>query len=124
MLIQRFSDILDVGITPTASDDSKPHAPTLVDTMNKKLTVDVATTAMIRAAEELMVLTRTMKELWLFGDLDTLATDQSPEEKEKRRMMQEDESAVVAGLQEWLRKNGDKLNKALPEQEDTTMSND
>lgn len=94
--------------------------------MNKKLTVDVATAAMIRAAEELMVLTRTMKELWLFGGLDTLATDQSEEEKEKRRKMAEDESAVVAGMQEWLRRNGDKLGKALPGQEgeDVAMSND
>jgi len=91
--------------------------------MNKKLTVDIATTAMVRAAEELMVLTRTMKELWLFGDLDTLASDQSPEEKEKSRKMRRDESAVVAGLQEWLRKNGDRLNKPLSEQEDIAMSN-
>lgn len=124
MLIQRFGDVLDVALTPAAPEGGKDDPPTLVETMNKKLTVDLATTAMIRAAEELMVLTRTMKELWLFGDLDTLATNQGPEEKEKRRQMQEDESAVVAGLQEWLRRNGAKLNKALPGQEDVAMSSD
>lgn len=94
--------------------------------MNKKLTVDLATTAMVRTAEELMVLTRTMKELWLFGDLDTLATDQSAEEKERTRKMHEDERAVVAGLQEWLRKNGGELSRplSLSEREDVAMSND
>ncbi|KAK5310001.1 hypothetical protein LTR70_009824 [Exophiala xenobiotica] len=122
LLIRRFGDILDVAITPPAPEEGKDYPPTLVDTMNKKLTVDIATTAMVRAAEELMVLTRTMKELWLFGDLDTLASDQSPEEKEKSRKMRADESAVVAGLQEWLRKNGDRLNKPLSEQEDIAMS--
>lgn len=69
---------------------------------------------MIRAIEEFMVLTRTMKELWLFGGLDTLTTDQSEEEKEKARKMKEDEEFVVEGMQEWLQKNGHKLTKTPP----------
>ena len=115
-----------MAITPQAPEEGKDDPPTLVDTMNKKLTVDLATTAMVRTAEELMVLTRTMKELWLFGDLDTLATDQSAEEKEKTRKMQQDERAVVAGLQEWLSKNGGQWSRplSLSEREDVAMSND
>ena len=34
--------------------------------------LDVESTALVRAAEEIMVLTRTMKEIWLFGGLDTI----------------------------------------------------
>jgi len=120
MLIQRFSDILEVAYTPT-QEEGKDNPPTLVDTMNKKLTVDVNVTAMIRAAEELMVLTRTMKELWLFGGLDTLEGDQSTEEKERRRKVQEDERIVVEGLQEWLGRNGERFNRPLPGQNDVVM---
>lgn len=73
--------------------------------------VDTATNSMIRAIEEFMVLTRTMKELWLFGGLDTLDVNLSEQEKEKRRKLREDEEFVVAGMQEWLRRNGHALSK-------------
>ena len=123
ILIKRFGDILDVAYEPTtALDEPEETPPSLVDTADKQLTVDVAVMQMIRAAEELMVLTRTMKELWLFGGLDTLVADQSPEEKEKTWRMQEDEKAVVKGLQEWLRRNGEKLNKGSAKEEDTDMA--
>jgi len=68
-----------------------------------------------------MVLTRTMKELWLFGDLDTLASDLSGEEKERRRVVREDESVVVEGLWEWVRRNGEGLSKPVDEGQDIAM---
>ena len=34
--------------------------------------MDVESTGLIRAAEEIMVLTRELKDLWLFGGLNTL----------------------------------------------------
>lgn len=71
--------------------------------------IDTASNQMIRAIEEFMILTRTMKELWLFGELNTLAADQTEEEKAKMKKMEEDEAFVVQGMQEWLRKNAYKL---------------
>lgn len=52
-----------------------------------------------------MVLTRTMKELWLFGDLDTLDTQSEAE----KQTMAFDEAAVVKGMQQWLDKNAHRL---------------
>lgn len=108
-------------MTPANAEHDPPSTS---DIANQQLTVDSASHAMIRAAEELMVLNRTMKELWLFGDLDTLVADESPEEREKARQMRADEAAVVQGLQDWLKKNAHTLSKTTTEQEDTTMSND
>lgn len=116
MLIRRFGDILEVAITPPSKPED-PDPPSLVDTANKQLTVDTATMSLIRAAEELMVLTRTMKELWLLGGLDTLVVDQSDEEKEKRRKMREDEDIVVRGMLQWLEKNGSRFGEGFSETE-------
>ncbi|KAI4230430.1 MAG: hypothetical protein L6R36_000059 [Xanthoria steineri] len=41
--------------------------------------MEVETAALIRAAEDILSLTRTMKEMWLFGKLDTLGTDEADE---------------------------------------------
>jgi hypothetical protein len=52
-----------------------------------------------------MVLTRTMKELWLFGGLDTIPAEDSVKvrnQAETRRRVEEDESFVVEGLMEYL----------------------
>lgn len=74
-----------------------------------------------------MVLTRTMKELWLFGGLDTLQKDESPEEKENRRRIEEDEQIVVRGIREWSRRDvgkiilGDEKEDKEKEQEDVNM---
>lgn len=129
MLIRRFGDVLEVAITPPPKPED-PDPPSLVDTANKQLTVDTATMSLIRAAEELMVLTRTMKELWLLGGLDTLVADQNNEEKEKRRKMKEDENTVVKGMLEWLEKNGSRFGEgsdesaAVKEEVDVEMVSD
>lgn len=49
-----------------------PQHHTIVNTATEQLRIDVESTALIRAAEEVMVLTRELKDLWLFGGLDTL----------------------------------------------------
>lgn len=128
MLIRRFGDILEVAITPTDNHEG-PEPPSLVDTANKQLTVDTATMSLVRAAEELMVLTRTMKELWLLGDLDTLVVDQTEEEKEKRRKTQQDEEMVVKGMLQWLEQNGSRFGNGVEgakskEEHDVEMGND
>ena len=51
------------------------------------LKMDVETQALIRAIEDLLSLTRQMKELWLFGQLDTLG---------KSGMVQQTEQDAVA----------------------------
>ena len=125
-LIRRYGDILEVAITPAPQEGLPEEPPSIVDTANKQLAVDTATMSMIRAAEELMVLTRTMKELWLFGDLDTLVADQSAQEQERSRKTREDEATVVRGWQEWLRQNGSKLAQAPVQEQksDADMEND
>ena len=60
---------------------------------------------MIRAAEEFMVLTRTMKELWLFGGLDTLEVEGDAQKKS----LTKDEDIVVRGMQKWLDNNTHRL---------------
>lgn len=107
-LIRRYGDILDTALDPT-TENANSSAPTIVDTANRQLIVDTSTAALIRAAEELMVLTRTMKELWLFGGLDTLQKDESVEEKEQRRKIEEDEQIVVRGMREWCRNEAGKI---------------
>lgn len=122
-LIKQWGELLDVAMTPEAAEGAENHPPSTFDITNQQLTVDNATQAIIRAAEELMVLTRTMKELWLFDDLDTLEKDESPEEKEKTLKLRDDEAIVVQGFQEWLKKNSHKLSSSGNEQ-DTATSED
>lgn len=43
-----------------------------METASKQLEIEIETNEIIRAAEEVMVLTRSLKELWLFGRLDTI----------------------------------------------------
>ncbi|KAL9002737.1 MAG: hypothetical protein Q9188_004356 [Gyalolechia gomerana] len=56
--------------------------------------MEVETAALIRAAEDILSLTRVMKEMWLFGKLQTVGTNEAEERAE--------ESAK--GVEEGLRK--------------------
>ncbi|CAK97148.1 hypothetical protein An12g04580 [Aspergillus niger] len=53
--------------------ESTSHTSTAVETYQ----LDVESTALVRAAEDILALTRTMKETWLFGKLDTLGEDEA-----------------------------------------------
>lgn len=131
IMLTAFEDILSVGHDDEAVDnDNEETADTFarsnVNTAARQTAVDVATNKIVRAAEEYMVLTRTMKELWLFGGLDTLQGDVSGEdEEEKRRQMQRDEKQVVEGMRKWLEGLGERLNRPVESQnqkEGTPMS--
>ncbi|KAL4742258.1 mediator complex, subunit Med22 [Aspergillus similis] len=82
-LLQRFENIM-----ATATVESTSHTTTAVETYQ----LDVESTALIRAAEDILSLTRMMKETWLFGKLDTLGEDES---ETKRREELERDAAVV-----------------------------
>ncbi|KAI9369603.1 mediator complex, subunit Med22 [Aspergillus egyptiacus] len=82
-LLQRFENIM-----ATATVESTSHTTTAVETYQ----LDVESTALIRAAEDILSLTRIMKETWLFGKLDTLGEDES---ETKRREQLERDAAVL-----------------------------
>ncbi|KAL2832825.1 mediator complex, subunit Med22 [Aspergillus cavernicola] len=82
-LLQRFENIM-----ATATVESTSHTTTAVETYQ----LDVESTALIRAAEDILSLTRVMKETWLFGKLDTLGEDES---ETKRRKELESDAAVL-----------------------------
>lgn len=51
-----------------------------------------------------MMLTRTMKEIWLFGGLDTLSADHESEEAKARQKTEEDVRIVEEGFKRFLEK--------------------
>lgn len=51
-----------------------------------------------------MMLTRTMKEIWLFGGLDTLAADHQSEAVKAREKMEQDVRIVEEGFKRFLEK--------------------
>jgi hypothetical protein len=107
-LIKRLENILAVALDDTTSQRGEVSAPpSLVETSVHQFQLDVETTAVIRAAEEIMMLTRSMKEIWLFGELDTIKADAStavgPDEAAGK--MQQDIALVESGFQKFLAKH-------------------
>ncbi|EAW06388.1 RNA polymerase II mediator complex head subunit MED22 [Aspergillus clavatus NRRL 1] len=77
-LLQRFENIMATAtghstLTDLSQVDNTSHTATAVETYQ----LDVESTALVRAAEDILALTRSMKETWLFGKLDTLGEDES-----------------------------------------------
>lgn len=54
----------------------------------------------IRASEDLLALHRLMKELWLFGKLDTLGEDER--DVQRREKLEEDVTAIQSALDKGL----------------------
>ena len=77
---------------PTASAD--PNQAAL-----NTLRMDVETQNLVGTVKELLVLTRQMKELWLFGSLDTMGKSGAVEQTEN-------DAQVVAGLVQELLTSG------------------
>ena len=84
-LIKRIGNIFEQALTkdpdsiePTAENGATSHANTAM----QQFQLDVESTALVRAAEEIMTLTRSMKDVWLFGGLDTLVSDHSGQDME------------------------------------------
>ena len=111
-LLQRFQ-----GLLATAHDDAEDGpegngtgplpgstAPTLSpeEVASKQLDIEVGTTALIRTAEEIMVLTRGMKELWVFGGLDAVGAQEGGVDQAGARELGDEVRRVRAGLEGWL----------------------
>lgn len=104
-LLQRFQALLDTAHDKAEGEDGPApasEAPSLPpeEVASKQLDIEVGSTALIRAAEDLMALTRGMKELWLFGGLNTVGENEGGEEQ--RRRLREDVVQVRRGLEKWL----------------------
>ncbi|KAJ6028051.1 hypothetical protein N7540_003627 [Penicillium herquei] len=88
-LLQRFENIM-----ATATVQNPSYTATAVETYQ----LDVESTALIRAAEDILALTRTMKETWLFGKLDTLGEDER--DVERREKLEGDVVAVQKAIEQ------------------------
>ncbi|GFF28929.1 mediator of RNA polymerase II transcription subunit 22 [Aspergillus udagawae] len=88
-LLQRFENIM-----ATATAENTSHTATAVETYQ----LDVESTALVRAAEDILSLTRAMKEAWLFGKLDTLGEDEA--EVKRREQLESDAEAIQKAVAE------------------------
>ncbi|KAJ5684568.1 surfeit locus protein 5 subunit 22 of mediator complex-domain-containing protein [Penicillium maclennaniae] len=88
-LLQRFENIM-----ATATVNNPSYTATAVETYQ----LDVESTALIRAAEDILALTRTMKETWLFGKLDTLG--ENDRDVQRREKLETDVLAVQKAIEE------------------------
>jgi hypothetical protein len=112
-LIKRIGNIFEEALThdpastePTPQDSATSHTGTAL----QQFRLSVESTALVRAAEEIMVLTRSMKDVWLFGGLDTLASNRKGERAEEAQP--EDVRAVA----EYIRKRlGSGAAEAIPQ---------
>lgn len=83
-LIKRIGNIFEEALTndPASTESTtQDGAVTHTTTAMRQFQLDVESTALVRAAEEIMVLTRSMKDFWLFGSLDTLTSDHNGEQE-------------------------------------------
>ncbi len=103
-LIKRFENILAIALDETDMND-RVVAPALTDTAMQQLQLGVDSAALVKAAEEIMMLTRSMKEIWLFGGLNTIKSDDGRQEREREeREMVEEEERVREGMEAWLKR--------------------
>ncbi|KZZ95230.1 hypothetical protein AAP_01718 [Ascosphaera apis ARSEF 7405] len=87
-LLQRFENIM-----AAATVENTSHTSTAIETYQ----LDVESTALIRAAEDILVITRMMKEAWLFGKLETLKEDER--DVQRREKLEEDIQAVKNAIE-------------------------
>ncbi|KAI9751012.1 MAG: hypothetical protein M1835_001295 [Candelina submexicana] len=83
-LAQRFENI--IALAPISAPERNATA---VDAYQ----LEVETAALIRAAEDILTLTRSLKEMWLFGQLDTIGESKFNERTEEAAR------GVLEGLQ-------------------------
>ncbi|KAL9082571.1 MAG: hypothetical protein Q9159_006333 [Coniocarpon cinnabarinum] len=109
-LVKRYINILVLARVPKKHvDENDTSADTFVRSQSgttdrdraalNSLKMDVETQGLIRATENLLMLTRQMKELWLFGQLDTLGKSDTVEQTER-------DALAVAKMVDDLRKQG------------------
>ncbi|KAL1964985.1 hypothetical protein VTN77DRAFT_6185 [Rasamsonia byssochlamydoides] len=90
-LLQRFENIL-----APARTDNPDNAYTAVGVYN----LNVEATALTRAAEDILSLTRSMKEAWLFEKLNTVGEDEH--DVKRNRELEENVKYVGEALEEGL----------------------
>jgi hypothetical protein len=111
-LIKRLENIFAVALDDTTTQTlsgTAPPPPSLTETSAQQFQLNVESTAVIRAAEEIMMLTRSMKEIWLFGGLDTLDSDRAGKDvdghdEDAQKKMEEDVRIVEQGFRKFLEK--------------------
>ncbi|KIV95121.1 hypothetical protein PV10_02808 [Exophiala mesophila] len=107
-LIKRLENILAVAVNPDTMADSTDASlpPSLTETAVQQFQLDAEAQSLIRACEDIMMLTRNMKDLWLFGGLHTLTgddtDDKTPGAVQEKRDMEEDARMVEQGFQRFL----------------------
>jgi len=113
-LIKRVENIFAVALDESQSVVSNDGAapPSLTDTAVQQYQLDIESSALVRTAEEIMILTRSMKEIWLFGDLHTLNQDEAGQDGETKRKIEEDSRIVEEGFKAFLKRydTGQSLN--------------
>jgi hypothetical protein len=99
-LIKRIGNIFEEALKndpASAESTTQDGVITHTTTAMQQFQLDVESTALVRAAEEIMVLTRSMKDFWLFGSLDTLTSDHNGEQEgEQGAGAQPDDIKAVA----------------------------
>ncbi|KAI5294864.1 hypothetical protein KEM52_003003 [Ascosphaera acerosa] len=88
-LLRRFENVM-----ATATVENTSYTATAIE----QYQIDVESTALVRAAEDILALTRTLKELWLFGKLETLDADAG--DVARQRQLAEDVAAVAGVLRD------------------------
>ncbi|KAF2497748.1 hypothetical protein BU16DRAFT_616342 [Lophium mytilinum] len=86
-LVTRFENLV-----ATAALESTDYNTTSANALH----MQEETAALVRAAEDLLALTRAMQELWLFGQLDTLKGG-------AREGREGDVEGVARGVEGWVR---------------------
>jgi len=103
-LLTRFKNIVSLAAVPEG-----PEGESLEVAAVQSVQMEVETAAMISAAEDLLKLTREMKELWLFGPLRELG------EGEEEGQMAEDAKKVGEKLDALFKIQNEKLGKDAKE---------
>ena len=68
--------------------------------------MEVETAALVRAAEDILSLTRVMKEMWLFGKLQTVGGDEAEGKAEERA--EQSAKEVEQGLRKLIAEKSEK----------------
>ncbi|WEW57818.1 hypothetical protein PRK78_003285 [Emydomyces testavorans] len=100
-LLQRFENIMAAATRQWQRANSNgeqvnnsSHTASAIETYQ----LDVESTALVRAAEDILALTRTMKECWLIGKLNTIGEDER--DVKRREELERDVEAVKKAIED------------------------
>ncbi|EHL01412.1 putative Mediator of RNA polymerase II transcription subunit 22 [Glarea lozoyensis 74030] len=105
-MLTRFRNLVMLANSQKSADDNGSKASREV-AASEALAMEVETRALVRAAEDLLQLTREMKELWLFGPLREIG------EGEGEGKMDEDSVKVGEMVEQILRKDAESSKSKL-----------